>query len=98
MNQIALFTPLVASKLDCYVPKCYRTIFGTSPYIGAYIEEILLTSATICNRVFHFSSLKRNSQGDLAYDATMYSKTFATKIRIFGPIVIAKKLKTSKVN
>ena len=36
------------------------------------------------SRVFHFSSLKRKSQTDLAYNATIYYKTFAAKIRIFG--------------
>ena len=36
------------------------------------------------NRVFDFSSLKRKSQTDLAYNANIYSKTFGPKIRIFG--------------
>ena len=35
-------------------------------------------------RVFHFSSLKSKRQNNLAYIATIYSKTFAAKIRIFG--------------
>ena len=45
-------------------------------------------------RVFHFSSLQRNSQGDLAYIATIYSKTFATKSEysdvILGEAIIFK--------
>ena len=39
---------------------------------------------SVYSRVFHFSSLKKKSQTDLAYNATIYSKTFAAKIRIFG--------------
>ena len=58
-------------------------IIGTAYLAAAYLEEVTEQTnkqTKLNNRVFHFSSLKRKSQKDLAYNATIYSKTFAAKI------------------
>ena len=81
---LTIFIPLLNSCNKMIREAGHNALFVPVILVCSIVAVDILCQGWKSTRVFHFSSLQRNSQGDLAYIATIYSKTFAAKIRILG--------------